>query len=72
MKIMEQADITCIQEHWLYTFEHQELDRLSTSHNAHSKSVDMQNNILPTERTRGHAGIATIWKDSIDRAVKNH
>ena len=69
-KIIHQYDIVCIQETWLYEFESNMLHDLSPNHCVTSKSSDKDDPIPPTERARGHGGVAIIWKDTHDNIVQ--
>ena len=69
-KLLENTDILCIQEHWLYTFEKEEITNFTNSHAVHSKACDHQENVSPQERSRGHGGVAILWQNDLDRYVK--
>ncbi|KAK3089114.1 hypothetical protein FSP39_000940 [Pinctada imbricata] len=69
-KIVSHYDIVCVQETWLYEFESNFILNLSPDHSATSKSVDRDDPITPAERSRGHGGVAIIWKNSHDKSIK--
>ena len=69
-KLLESTDILCIQEHWLFTFEKEEIAELTNTHSVYSKASDQYENISPQERTRGHGGVAIFWHNTLDRYVK--
>lgn len=66
-KLLKQYDILCIQEHWMASFESNEINR--NTHCATIKCFDDDNPSLPTYRPRGHAGVAILWKNEIDRYI---
>ena len=66
--LMENTDILLVQEHWLANFESSMLTS-SKHHKFTIKCYDDNNPLPPTHRPRGRAGIAIIWKSSIDPAV---
>ncbi|KAK3088016.1 hypothetical protein FSP39_013503 [Pinctada imbricata] len=66
---MENSDILCIQEHWLYTYKHHLITEFSPDHRGFAKSVDMNDQLLPQERSRGHGGIAILWNKKIDKYI---
>lgn len=49
----------CIQEHWLYNFEKDNLKDASSRHTCSARSVDDDEPIPPYQRPRGYGGIAT-------------
>ena len=62
--------ILCIQEHWLFTFEKEEIADFTNTDSVYSKACDQYDNITPQERTRGHGGVAILWHNRLDRYVK--
>ena len=39
-QVLKKCDTLCIQEHWLYSFEKNKLQDISTTHNVEAKYVD--------------------------------
>ena len=70
-ELMNSADIICVQEHWLYNFEQQTLDKFCEGNNfeVYMKSVDDSDPISPLQRPRGKGGVATMWLSNISRNV---
>ena len=63
------VDIICLQEHWLFNFEVNNLSDMFSNCHWIAKSVDDLNPIGPTQRPRGFGGVAIIWKDSINHMI---
>ena len=59
-----------LQEHWLFTFEQNNIADYIPSMHYHIRSVDQYNNISPVERLRGHGGVATLWTKDLDPFVR--
>ena len=70
--LFRKLDIICIQEHWLFDFEHSLLQEMSDQHLVFSKCVDMNDPLPPNERIRGYGGVATFWSKSLDNLVTKH
>ena len=60
--LLQDTDICCLQEHWLYNFELKELDDISANFSAHAKAVDYDDPISPLQVPRGYGGTATLYK----------
>lgn len=56
--LLQNYDIVCIQEHWLFNFEKSNLEKVSNTHSCHAKSVDDSDPISPYQRPRGYGGTA--------------
>ena len=52
----------CIQEHWLWHFQQKYLNDIDPSFKAVAKSVDDNDPISHTHLTRGHGGVAILYK----------
>ena len=63
---MKKCDILCIQEHWLHTYEGKDFP----NHNYSIKCADDASPELPNMRIRETAGIAIIWKESINHIIE--
>ena len=46
------CDILAVQEHWLFIFQLQDLEKTFCSHYVHSKAVDDDNPLPPTQKSR--------------------
>ena len=68
--MLERCDILCIQEHWLLSFEGKEIGGLFPDHNFAIKCIDDDIPAAPKMRSRGTAGTAILWKDSIDHVIE--
>lgn len=66
---MHPGAIICIQEHWLYSFQQNEIKELFPSHCWAIKCIDDGNPIAPIHRPRGHAGVACLWDKQIDHDI---
>lgn len=56
--LLKKFDIVCIQEHWLYNFEKDNMKEASSNHTCFAKSIDDEDPISPYQRPRGVGGIA--------------
>ena len=65
--VFGKLDIICIQEHWLFDFEHSLLQEMSDQHLVFSKCVDMNDPLPPNERIRGYGGVATFRSLQVSR-----
>ena len=64
-------DIICIQEHWLWAYQTEaSFNRVLPQWNCHARASDEYNHIPPGPNTRGHGGVAIIWKEYLDPHVK--
>lgn len=68
--ILDFSDFICIQEHWLFKFEQENIGDLFSKTSWTCKSVDENNPIPPTQRPRGYGGVAILWKQSMDHLVE--
>ena len=71
-KLIQEHDIICLQEHWLFGFELKLLDEISDNHKAHAKSVDMNNPIPPIQVPRGYGGSAILYRKNWNVKVTKH
>lgn len=69
---MDNHDVICIQEHWLYNFEQSTLDNFCAENNFESfiKSTDDSDPISPLQRPRGKGGVAILWRENISKNIK--
>jgi exonuclease III len=58
--LLQNFDIVCIQEHWLFNFEKSSMEAASDIHACHAKSIDDLEPVSPFQRPRGYGGIATF------------
>ncbi len=57
--------ILLLQEHWLFTHELHILKKLQKHFDAHSKAVDKNCLIMPTQKPRGYGGTSIIYSTQI-------
>lgn len=69
-QLADSVDVTAIQEHWLHNYEIEQMYRELPNHQWHAKAHDDDAPIPPTCRPRGKAGIAIIWKDSLNQHIQ--
>lgn len=69
-EILKTCDILAIQEHWLFNFQLQDIEKMFTSHSAFSKAVDDDNPLPPTQKPRGYGGVAILFRKEMDLTVK--
>ncbi len=63
--VLEKSDVLLMQEHWLFTHELSALKRIKKEFDTHSKAVDMECIIMPTQKPRGYGGSAVLFSTSI-------
>ena len=68
--MLKDADLCCLQEHWLYNFEQNTLYDIIHNVEWSCKSVDDDNPIPPTQRPRGYGGVAILWNKTIDHLME--
>ena len=61
-QLLQNFNIICIQEHWLFQFQLPHLNDLSSEHTFHGKSVDMNDPISPLQIPRGYGGSAVLYR----------
>ena len=59
-KLLKVCDNLAVQEHWLFNFQVQDLEKTFCSHYVHSKAVDDDNPFPPTQKPRGYGGVALV------------
>ena len=62
--------IICIQEHWLYNFQINELYAILPGCKWAIKCIDDTDPISPLYRPRGHTGVACIWSPDLDSHIQ--
>ena len=68
---MLHCSIICIQEHWLWAYQTEtSFDRVLPQWKCHARASDEYNHIPPGPNTRGHGGVAIIWKEYLDPHIK--
>ena len=67
---LDDIDLLLIQEHWLYTFEQDELTRNISNWHYCARSVDEYEGIAPTSRPQGHGGIAILWRPELTPYIR--
>ena len=64
-------DVICIQEHWLWKFQTDDVfSRTLPSWKFHARSSDEEQQLPPGQVTRGHGGVAIVWKEYLHPHVK--
>ena len=63
--LRENADIVCLQEHWLHRFEENDVIDMIGSRNFHMKCFDDDDPVSPSVRPRGQGGVMAIWRDDM-------
>lgn len=63
----EEYGILATQEHWLYTFEQAQMDKLLPNLHHHVRSVDEYHPIFNAGRLAGMGGVATFWTRSLNQ-----
>ncbi len=63
--MLDNSGILLAQEHWLFTHELRMLKHLKKDFDAHSKAVDMDCLIMPTQKPRGYGGTAILFPTSM-------
>ena len=69
-EMLKKHDILAIQEHWLFNFQLQDLEKTFCSHFVHSKAVDDYNPLPPTQKPRGYGGVALFYSKDLNYTVK--
>lgn len=69
-ELLQDCDFLAIQEHWLFNFQLQELEKKFSSHLAHSKAADDDNPLPPSQKPRGYGGVAILYRNNLDVTVK--
>ena len=67
---MKDIHILMIQEHWLFTFEQNEISTVIPDIDFYARSVDEDSPINQAERIRGYGGVAFLWKNIISPYIK--
>ena len=62
----------CIQEHWYFSYEKNDLINISSTHETQAKSVDDYTEKQTFIHERGYGGVAIFWRKDIDHAIKSH
>jgi len=68
-ELLTKCDILLLQEHWLHNYEKALLKELLPDHNYHIKCYDDNSLDPPLHRTKGHAGVMTIWHPDLNHAI---
>lgn len=68
-ELLNSVDILCIQEHWLFNFQLENLNSFNPKFCVASKAVDDSEPILPIHKPKGYGGTAIFWRESINHAV---
>ncbi|MES9880512.1 MAG: reverse transcriptase family protein, partial [Sedimenticola sp.] len=67
-KLLTDTDVLCLQETWLFTYQLDQLNNISSKHSSHGKSVDENDPIPPLQKPRGYGGVATLTRN--DTTIK--
>ncbi|MEW8546334.1 MAG: reverse transcriptase family protein, partial [Candidatus Thiodiazotropha sp.] len=68
--LLKLCDILAIQEHWLFNFQLQDLEKTFCTHSVYSKAVDDDNPLPPTQKPRGYGGVAILYSKNLNYTVK--
>jgi ribosomal protein L44E len=68
--LLRENNVILIQEHWLFQFQIHKLGEIAADICFEGKSVDIQNNINPSQQPRGYGDVAVIWKKEIHHLIK--
>jgi exonuclease III len=68
--LLRENNVILIQEHWLFQFQIHKLGEIAAEIYFEGKSVDIQNNINPSQQPRGYGGVAILWKKEIHHLIK--
>lgn len=69
-ELMKTCDILLMQEHWLYGYEKHMLGPMFPDCRYFAKSCDDTDPVTPHLHRKGHAGVAVLWKASVDDIVE--
>ena len=69
-ELLTHCDVLCLQEHWLFTYEKQIISDLFPEYRSIIRCCDHDEQTINPYHNRGHAGVAIIWKKSIDRCIE--
>ena len=61
-EILDKFNIICLQEHWLWDFEKNDISKLLPKFNYFIRSVDSDFPRTHYVRSRGYGGILIAWK----------
>ena len=61
----ENPTILCLQEHWLFNFERDICHELLDGYDVLIHCIDDDDPIIPAFRTRGHGGVAIVYKRNL-------
>ncbi|MES9884558.1 MAG: reverse transcriptase family protein [Sedimenticola sp.] len=65
-KLLENNDVVCLQETWLFTYQLGQLSELDKNYDSHGKAVDDNDPIPPVQKPRGYGGVANLTRNNID------
>ena len=69
--VMKTSHIVCVQEHWLWGYEKDDLASLAGDDwNYHIVCADVAFPIPKSERRRGHGGVAILWKRDLQDSFR--
>ena len=68
--LLQKCQLLFLQEHWLFAFEKDYLNKEFPDFNNCAKSCDEYDQIPRSYRTRGHAGVAVMWHKCIDKYIE--
>ena len=64
--LLKKLDILCIQEHWLWSFELSEINKIAPEHHMTAKAADEEDVELEhSSNTTGKGGVAIIWNGKV-------
>ena len=70
-QLVEDFDIICIQEHWLWSYETAEIRTRFPNMGIFPRSMDDNSMLLEhTHRVSAHGGIATMWNEKVSAMMK--
>ena len=69
LHLLDEADILCLQEHWMYNYEEPLINELLPNLHYNMKCTDDNDPITPCMKPRGKGGVITIWKPTVDKLI---
>ena len=68
-ELLNTYDILALQEHWLFNFQLPDIEKRFPTHSSHSRAVDEDNPLPPTQKPRGFGGVAILYRKSISLKI---
>ena len=67
-ELTKHHDVICTQEHWLFNYEKENLQRFN-DFSGLIKCIDDLDQISPFQRIRGYRGCGTLWNNKLNSKV---